>query len=55
MVLSDDSENANFAGVPDMGGFDMNGMAVNQQVVATSNVAANAAPVGLINLTNETT
>ncbi|MBQ8206097.1 MAG: ATP-binding protein, partial [Bacilli bacterium] len=54
MVLSDDSENANFAGVPDMGGFDMNGMAVNQQVVATSNVAANAAQVGLINLTNET-
>ena len=53
--ILDDNDNANFAGIPEMGGFDKNGVAVgSQNLVPTSNVAsADPAAAGLINLTTE--
>ena len=53
--ILDDNDNANFAGIPEMGGFDRNGVAVgSQNLVPTSNVAsADPAAAGLINLTTE--
>ena len=53
--ILEDNDNANFAGIPEMGGFDKNGVAVgSQNLVPTSNVAsADPAAAGLINLTTE--
>ena len=53
--ILEDNDNANFAGIPEMGGFDRNGVAVgSQNLVPTSNVAsADPAAAGLINLTTE--
>ena len=53
--ILEDNDNANFAGIPEMGGFDKNGVAVgSQNLVPTSNVAsADPAVAGLINLTTE--
>ena len=53
--ILEDNDNANFVGIPEMGGFDKNGVAVgSQNLVPTSNVAsADPAAAGLINLTTE--
>ena len=53
--ILEDNDNANFAGIPEIGGFDKNGVAVgSQNLVPTSNVAsADPAAAGLINLTTE--